>query len=185
MKNKLPNVIGLSGLAGAGKSTLACLLIAEHGYKLIKFADPLKAMLRGYYENLGLSDHAIQLRIEGSLKEVPDADLGGKTPRYAMQTLGTEWGRALIGQHLWTNAAETKLQNALACGQRVVFDDLRFENEAAVIRRNGGTVVRIERTGVALSDSAHASELGVKADVVIVNDGEPEAMLEQLCAFAT
>ena len=34
-----------------------------------------------------------EAHIEGALKEVPCELLGGKTPRYAMQTLGTEWGR--------------------------------------------------------------------------------------------
>jgi hypothetical protein len=157
---KLPRVVALTGLAGSGKSTLADYLIERHGYIRVKFAGPLKDMVRA----LGLSeDH-----IEGSLKEVPTPLLQGRTPRYAMQTLGTEWGRA-ISPDLWTGLWQRTANDVLDNGGRVVVDDCRFDNEADVVRAVGGVVIQLRgRGGIA---GSHASEAGVDADVVLRNEG--------------
>ena len=88
-----PGLLGIHGKAGSGKSTAAQVLI-DGGFKRVKFADPLKNMLRA----IGLTDQ----HIEGDLKEVPCDMLLGQTPRHAMQTLGTEWGRGCIGGEFWT-----------------------------------------------------------------------------------
>lgn len=158
-----PRIIALTGLAGSGKSTAADYLIAVHGFTRVRFAGPLKAMMRA----LGLSDR----HIEGDMKEVPHEMLCGKTPRQAMQTLGTEWGRKLIGDDFWIN---TWHQDA-GRHSRVVVDDCRFPNEAAAVRKLGGEVWRIEgRGGIA---GNHASEVGCGyAEVVIDNSGERAAL---------
>lgn len=80
----LPPVIALTGLAGSGKSTASKYLVEKHGYQLVKFAGPLKDMLRAI--GFGEDD------IEGNGKELSNSLLCDKTPRHAMQTLGTEWG---------------------------------------------------------------------------------------------
>ena len=92
-------------------------LVAKHGFVRVRFADPLKAMMR----QLGPGER----EIDGDLKEVPSAILGGQTPRYAMQHLGTEWGRNLIHPDLWVMAWK---ERAKQC-ERVVADDCRFPNE--------------------------------------------------------
>ena len=79
-----PELIGLVGAAHCGKTTVAILLSREHRYVRLRFADTIKDMLRV----LGLSDE----QLDGNLKEVPTDLLYGKTPRWAMQSLGTEWG---------------------------------------------------------------------------------------------
>ncbi|MFI3902626.1 deoxynucleotide monophosphate kinase [Ochrobactrum sp. S1502_03] len=149
-----PKVIAFTGKAGSGKSTAAKYVI-ERGYKLVKFADPLKDMLRA----IGYS----QRQIEGDLKEVPDAS--GQTPRHAMQTLGTEWGRKCMGEDFWINIWRERVTGATA-----VTDDCRFANEADAVRSVGGIVVMLKgRGGI---NSAHSSELlDFKPDIVIANDG--------------
>ena len=89
-------IIGLTGLAGSGETTVARHLMGMHGFVRHRMAEPLKSMLKA----LGLTEQ----QIDGDLKEVPCELLGGKTPRHAMQTLGTEWGRDLISQNLWVKA---------------------------------------------------------------------------------
>lgn len=131
-------IIALTGLAGSGKSTAAKHLVEVHGFTLVKFAGPLKAMLRC----LGLGDR----EIEGDLKEVPHPVLGGRTPRHAMQTLGTEWGRNLIHSNLWVNVAMASADNVLDCGGPVVIDDCRFLNEANAVKERGGFIVKLMRT---------------------------------------
>ncbi len=146
----LPPVIALTGLAGSGKSTASKYLVDKHGYQLVKFAGPLKDMLRA----IGLSE----AQIEGELKEEPCEWLHGATPRHAMQTLGTQWGRACIGPSFWIELWVRRVNQIIAEGGRVVVDDCRFPNEADEVRKLGGVVWRlVGRGGIA---GSHESEAG-------------------------
>ena len=99
-------------------------------------------------------------------KSVPHALLGGRTPREAMQSLGTDWGRQLIDPELWLRAARHRAVLALDAGERVAFDDVRFDNEAEMIRRLGGVVIHVERPGMPCIAPAHASEAGISPALV-------------------
>jgi hypothetical protein len=148
----------------------------RHGFVRVKFAGPLKTMLR----SIGLTKE----QIEGDLKEAPTPLLCGKTPRHAMQTLGTEWGRNLIGEHfwirLWSETVADVLNPIIGAGGRVVVDDCRFENEAGAARRLGGLVVRLAgRSGVI--GASHSSELmNWVADLEIANDNTITALYGNL-----
>lgn len=141
-------IIAFTGLAGAGKSTAAMHLVKHRGFERVRFAGPLKAMMAA----LGLTHE----QIEGSEKETPCALLDGKTPRWAMQTLGTEWGRNLIAQDLWINAWKAAVAR-MPSNTSIVVDDCRFPNEAEAVCSAGGICVRIERPGAGTA-SVHASE---------------------------
>jgi hypothetical protein len=161
-------LVALTGAAGSGKSTAADYLVGT-GWQRVKFAGPLKDMMRALYRGAGLHDDQIERRIEGDLKEQVDPLLGFETPRWAMQTLGTQWGRELITRNLWAGIAESRIRAHLQAGERVVVDDCRFENEAALVRALGGRVVRLTgRGGIA---GAHASEQGVEPDMACPNGG--------------
>lgn len=90
------------------------------------------------------------------------------TPRYALQTLGTEWGRQ-INEDIWLLCAEREAVNRQVDGF-VVVADCRFVNEAAFIRSRGGLVVKIVRPGCDGSDAlaagvpTHASEMARVVD---------------------
>lgn len=178
-------VIAFTGPAGCGKSTASDLLIASGmGFRRVKFAGGLKSMLRGLYVHLGLPMAEIEAKIEGDLKEKPCALLGGKTPRYAMQTLGSEWGRDLLDSDLWVKVWEGAAISELKQGGAVVTDDCRFENEAAVIRGIGGLIVGIRRPGLALDVGDHASEAGVEPDLWVTNDGDIEYLRQKVISIA-
>lgn len=164
---KLPSVIAFTGLAGSGKSTASQMLVDVFGYKRHRFAGPLKSMMAA----IGFDqDH-----IEGKFKETPNQLLDGKTPRYAMQTLGTEWGRKLIGEDVWVNLWEDAALETLLCGTPVVVDDCRFPNEAGRVRQLGGMVIKIVGRGGIAGD--HASEQGCGiVDAIIENDGDIDAL---------
>ena len=69
---------------------------------------------------------------------------------------------------------------------KAVFDDLRFPNEAALIRLYGGPVVRIVRPGheSAPQVAAHASEaFAFEADITVVNDGTVEDLNAKMAAL--
>lgn len=130
-----PKLIAFTGKIGAGKSTAAQYLYETHKYRKMPFAQTLKEML--IY--MGLS----AVEVYGSQKEVPNETiLGGKTPRHAMQTLGTEWGRNLIHPDIWVDCWKRK---ASLCKDRIVVDDARFPNEFRIIEELNGIIVNIER----------------------------------------
>lgn len=170
-------LIGFCGLAGSGKSTAAQILVEHYGFARQRFADPLKAMLRA----LGLSER----EIDGDLKEKPCARLMGKTPRDAMQSLGTEWGRALIADDLWVELWRKSVQYHLSIGGKIVVDDVRFPNEVAAIRAIGGKIIRVRRDMRSESLGAHASETqALDVDAAIFNEGLDKRVLAARLAGA-
>jgi hypothetical protein len=166
-------VIGITGRKRHGKDSVARELVL-HGFTVIRFADPLKAMLRAFYGAHDMPPIEIERRVEGDLKEVPCIYLNGKTPRHAMQTLGTEWGRDLIDTNLWTDS----LKRRAAQHDKVVVPDLRFTNECQAIADLGGKRIRVEanqRVGVT-AQSNHSSETEIDklpVEIEIDNNGTP------------
>lgn len=170
------DIIGLTGRKFHGKDTVAGILV-ERGYKQLRFADPLKNMLRAFYDTMGLPPWQVEIRIEGELKERPCSWLRGKTPRYAMQTLGTEWGRGLIHNDLWIETLKSRSQKHW----RVVVSDVRFLNEVNAIKDLGGRVFRVDAGARVPSNehSNHASETEIDnlpVDGVIDNSGSLESL---------
>jgi hypothetical protein len=148
---------GLAGLAGSGKGACADYLVQRHGFVRVKFAGPLKAMLRALLREMDVGPVTIERMIEGNLKEVPSPYFNGFSPRHAMQTLGTEWGRDLIGEDFWVDAWRSAVSERLKAGSKVVVDDCRFGNEARMIWRLGGVLLSVVRPDVE-PVSAHVSE---------------------------
>jgi len=72
-------LIAFAGPAGSGKSTASAVL-QDQGFELVKFASPLKAMMRAYYRSCGAEADFIERKIEGDLKQAPCPMLGFKTP---------------------------------------------------------------------------------------------------------
>lgn len=181
-------LVGVTGPAGAGKSAVAKYLQEVQGFRRERFAGPLKDMLRA----VGLSD----AQVDGDDKETPTPLLCGKTPRWAMQTLGTEWGRRCVHPDLWVALWRRRLRQKCAGVEhpRIVVDDLRFKNEARAIHEMGGVVIRVTRERAKpfrllsamwarLLRKSHVSEAGlpdVYVDRTIVNDSTLEALKESV-----
>lgn len=156
-------LIGLTGLAGCGKTT-ARQFLQENGWQHVKMAGVLKDMCRVFFDAAGLdSDRCI----EGDLKETCLDELMGVSPRHVMQTIGTEWGRGCVHESIWVVLAEKRAADLMGMGHDVIFDDIRFDNEADMIHSLGGKVVAISGRG-GISGS-HESENGVHPDFTIEN----------------
>lgn len=172
-----PLLIGLTGRARSGKTTAAEYLGGTFMLEHYAFADPLRHGLMAIF-NLDASD------FEGERKEQPLAWLP-HSPRQLMQSMGTEWARDTIHPDVWVMLAEQNLDYITAALGAVigfVVSDIRFENEADLIRRRGGTVIHINRRN-AEPVNAHVSETGVKAndnDLYVRNDGTVEEFLRSL-----
>lgn len=163
-------ILGLTGLAGCGKDTAAAHFVARHGYERRAFADPMRDALYRLNPIVRLHGHDRRLAQlvdlagwDAAKRQVPEV-------RALLQRFGTEVGRAMWGEDFWVERA-----TAGACpGDRLVFTDVRFDNEAAAIRALGGRVIRIDRPGAGLegTTATHASEQGVEADFTILNSGD-------------
>ena len=126
-------------------------------------------------------------QVDGVLKETPSHLLCGATPRRAMQTLGTEWGRNMIGPDVWVRLTMHRVDELLASGVNVIIDDVRFDNEAEAIRERDGQLITLSRGPTpatagrlrtlrqrlrARVNGTHASEIGLTVRTVKVhNDG--------------
>lgn len=179
-------VVAFTGKRFSGKSTASEVLLQE-GFVDVKFADPLKNMLRAFYKTCGVSDEDIERRLEGDLKEVPCEWLKGKTPRYAMQTLGTEW-RNMIDTNLWSDILVRRIKSG-DVGDKIVVSDYRFPHEGEALREVSAKICRISRKSAddnADSAAKHASETlldGLSVDGVIYNNDTKEALYARVKEF--
>lgn len=189
-------VIGLTGLAGAGKDTVADLLRTHCGARTLAFADALRTEIADAFclEELFLTrratkelplpalalnnctDRAFVDRMvvhhmqTGKPINNPNAP---RSPRQIMQWWGTEYRRAQNDAY-WVSHAHQHMQwlSKSQHADLVVLSDVRFVNEANLVRRWGGQIWQIKRPGLGLAHGAHASEVTgdhYAPDAVIVN----------------
>jgi hypothetical protein len=185
------NLIGIyASKPQSGKTTVAEELVRQHGFVRVGFADTLKRMAAVMLRDLGLDEVEItQALSEG--KEQPLDELHGKTPRQMLQSLGTDWGRSMIGRSIWVRCWSERTHRLLEEGGRVVVDDVRFPQEVEAIRAQGGKVIRVIRPAGASEHSLdHASEGGLDEqdfDALYINNGPltgiPRAVSEMLSAW--
>lgn len=176
----MTHLIGITGRAGVGKDTAADHLVHAHGFARYSLADPIRHGLVAMLHGIGLTPAHFSVR---ECKEQP-LSLLGKSPRQLAQTLGTEWGRQLVHPDLWLLLAEQVIADVTDNGGRgIVIPDVRFDNEADLIRRHHGTLIHIQRDS-ATAVAAHSSEAGVSDHLIhlrILNqEGAPEIMHQHL-----
>lgn len=165
-------LIGLTGRARSGKDTAGKYLAPKLSARLYAFAHPIKEAAKFAF---GLTDE----HVHGHLKETPLELYGGKTPRYILQTFGTDFARRMIVDDVWIKRAERELS---LYPTNYIITDVRFDNEAEWVRAQGGTVIQIQREN-AQAVEAHASEKGVSPgliDHVIDNSGTLQSLYDQL-----
>lgn len=105
------------------------------------------------------------------------------TPRHAMQTIGTEWGRA-INEHLWVRMTHNRVVKLAAMDPRpalLFIDGTRFKNEVETIEALGGYSIGIRRPGVRYTGS-HSSETEIEPRFWIDNDVPVDSTAVRLLA---
>jgi hypothetical protein len=184
-----PALIGIvAGRMGSGKSEVANRLIRTHGYSRVSLAWPIKDTIIDLLVKTGFTLDEAEDMVLGSKKETPIALLGDKSSRQLMQSLGTDWGRNMVDERIWERMAEEVVKDYLSVGEPVVIDDIRFHNEAAMILRNGGFLIYVDRLPdedwYLLPDSAkhHESEgqlTWLDCNYVIENDGTLKELIQK------
>jgi len=169
-------VIGLTGYAQSGKDTVASILVERYGYRRIAFADKIRDFLYGINPMVACSptgylQDLVNLVGWDSAKQEPQV-------RRLLQDLGIS-ARELLDENIWITSALGKVNS----GDRIVITDVRFENEAMMIKHLGGQLWRVKRVGVGpVNEHVSESELdGYKVDQIFVNNGT----LEELQALVT
>ncbi|MCK9609186.1 MAG: hypothetical protein M0R33_22350 [Methylomonas sp.] len=188
----MAELIGIVAGKQAGKTTIAAYLHEKYGYTTTSIAEPLKLALKDIF---GFTDE----QLYDSKKEVAD-EFWQITPRYALQFIGTELFRdglskyaPHIGADIWAMSAERRIQQYLQNKDKVVVDDIRFPNEAEVIRKLGGILIRVTRPDVEsaadshlrsrrafgehISEQLHAQ---IHADYEIVNDKSLQHLFSEI-----
>lgn len=209
-------LLGFCGIAGSGKDTGANFLVQHENFVKVALADPLKRICRDTFaftddQLWGPSDcrnapDERYLRIPGGDKRY-DPMIGRTsitvaeylTPRFALQQLGTEWGRNCYA-NVWVDYAIRTAKKILGPPNEhgnpygynaktgvsdesglcvrfsgVAISDVRFQNEIDAIRRAGGKLIRLLR-GAGLSGAAgeHRSE----AEIREIPDSEFDVVID-------
>lgn len=166
-------VVAFTGRKHHGKdqAALALMKLHEGEFKLINFADPVKAV-SGMVFGLTHDEMTVPELKEKRLDRWPH-----ESPRSIMQKVGTDAFRT-VWPDVWVKHWEMKANKE----ERVVVSDLRFLNEFYMIKHYWGTVVRIVRSGMDDSDH-HRSETELSSfseDILIENDGSLEDLYEKV-----
>jgi hypothetical protein len=180
------HIIGLTGTMGSGKDATA-IILADYGYKRLAFADTLRfecGIVLEYRQLPEDAPPAPELVVDAVLNAEP-AEVYAKptTPRMRalLQWWGTEYRRAQDPNY-WIKQMRAKLQAT----PRAAVTDVRFPNEAALVREFGGEVWRVERPGLTADGIAgHASEQVhlIEADRVIDNSGTLDDLRRMAAAW--
>lgn len=202
-------IIGIKGLKDSGKTTVAKYLTRQYGFVEKYFSHPLKqiiCILTGWdfdYVNGATPEYKAARETE----KHSDYDL---TCRELLQQVGTDLFRNEFNQDVWVKIMRRHLTRGDAAAENVLFSDLRFPNECALVQELDGIIIRLvrgtpvkqltwyQRDMKALSPRAfhlmwpeltvvdsHESEeiFDTKDEIIVYNNGTLEELYQQIDAI--
>ena len=183
-------LIGLVGLIGSGKDTVAERLVTHHGYKRDSFAKSLKDAVSSMFN---WDREMLEGNTESSRhwREQPDkfwSEKMGKeiTPRWVLQYFGTEVMRGQMYDAIWVDSVIGRYK-----GENTVISDTRFQNEIKTIKAHGGIIVLVKREEIPTREEmqkrgTHQSEwdwIGANFDYIIDNTTSLEGLNANIDQF--
>tara|TARA_B100000965_G_scaffold14609_1_gene10957 strand:- start:2417 stop:3007 length:591 start_codon:yes stop_codon:yes gene_type:complete len=191
-------IIGICGLIGSGKGTVADILVENHNFEKLSFADKLKdgvASVFGWDRDM-LEGDTDRSRIWREKTDVFWSNETGRevTPRLVLQLFGTDCMRNGFFDGIWVSLVKQKILEDP--DKNWVIPDVRFPNEVKMIQSVQGQVWQVRRgelpgwfmdkrdNGVEPID-VHASEWAwidkdESFEQIIQNDGSLEDLLKKL-----
>lgn len=197
-------IVGICGLIGSGKDTIADYLVNLHQFRRESFARSLKDAVAAVF---GWDRDMLEGRTKQSREWREQVDfwwsnrLGMKiTPRWVLQNWGTEVCRQGFHDDIWIASLENKLRHS---EDNVVISDCRFPNEINAIKNNNGIIMWVQRGSlpdwydIALDSNKgnlkafkymedigiHPSEwkwIGTEFDIVIDNNSSLNSLYDQI-----
>ncbi len=179
------NLIGITGYKRSGKDTAGEYFI-ELGYIKYAFAGPLK---KACQEIFMFTDE----QTEGNDKEKLD-NRWNISARKVFQRFGTEIFRENLAdfypemenikENFWAYRFKIWYENQLKINKdiKIVVTDVRFDNEANIIKELGGIIIKVERKNKKNLDQ-HKSETSIekiKCDYLVKNDSNIENYYKKL-----
>lgn len=167
------HLVGVIGEARHGKDTLGAYLVQEEGFVARGFATALKGdAWTSFYHTLWQMWAADRTSTAGKEATSLQAYIDAKPPlvRTFLQDLGV-YRRVRDGEDYWVQRLAAWREEVHPA--RLVITDVRFANEAAWVRQQGGELWRVVRPGVSI-ESTHVSETeqrGIPVDRTFLNDG--------------
>jgi hypothetical protein len=189
-----PRIIGLNGVARAGKDTVAGILHDLYGYEVFSYSETLNDALINlnpiveipweqdvpglvvtgaypgapiFYRYAPLIEH-VGYEVA---KEIPEV-------RRLLQAMGTEVGRNMFGENIWVDALMKKIEGK----PKVAITNVRFPNEAEAVWSRGGEVWEVIRPGFepALGHTSDTALDAIVKDAYIYNDGDVRALADKV-----
>ena len=188
-------IIGICGLIGSGKGSVADILIENHNFERLSFADKLKdgvASVFGWDRDMLEGDTDRSRIWREKTDEYWTKETGmNVTPRLVLQLFGTDCMRNGFFDGIWVSLVKQKLLDNPDTDW--VLPDVRFPNEMNMVKDVGGEVWQVRRgtmpdwfyqrrdNGGEIKD-VHPSEWEwIKPDTnynqIIQNDGTLEELL--------
>jgi len=200
----MTKIIGICGLIGSGKGTVADILVLDHDFKKISFADKVKdgaSAIFGWDRALLEGDTDRSRIWREKEDEFWTKETGSSvTPRLVLQLLGTDCMRYGFYDGIWVSLVKKHMVDNPH--YNYVIPDVRFPNEMNMIRELGGEVWQVRRgeqpewftsaildntTGSNLmeNENVHVSEWkwidsNDKFDQIIYNDSTLEELENQV-----
>lgn len=180
-------IIGITGYMRSGKDAAAEVLSHKYGYIRYGFGDTLRTELKQRLPMLleelcelanedAKPPEGVQWTVDQLLRYKPTPAV-----RRLMQEYGTDVRRRDNPNH-WVDAWKAGVRDLGMHDPFVVAPDVRFHNEAAVIREMGGVIWRIARPGVGASrHQSEQEQIDIQVDATIFNDGTLEELEAQVC----
>ena len=191
-------IIGICGLIGSGKGTVADILVENHNFEKLSFADKLKdgvASVFGWDRDMLEGDTDRSRIWREKEDEFWTNEVGTPvTPRLVLQLFGTDCMRNGFFDGIWVSLVKQKiLENP---DKNWVIPDVRFPNEVKMIQSVQGQVWQVRRgelpswflekrdNSIEPKD-VHSSEWAwidkdSAFEQIIQNDGSLEELLEKI-----
>lgn len=186
--------VGICGFIGSGKDVIGDILCEEKGYIRMSFATVVKEITSTMFGwplhmLLGTTQESREWRekIDVEWSKILGYPI---TPRMALQKVGTDACRNVIGENIFVGKVLKTIQDKYP-DKNIVITDCRFENEINIIKQHGFKIIHVKRPetmkywfddykkGIHVSeiDNLHPSEYKwIKSDFdfEINNDGTKE-----------
>ena len=140
-------IIGICGLIGSGKGTVADILVDYHNFQKISFADKLKdgvAQVFGWDRAMLEGDTDRSRLWREKVDEYWTKETGREiTPRLVLQEFGTDCMRMGFYDGIWVSLVKKHMLDNPHVNY--VIPDVRFPNEMKMIRELDGKVWQVRR----------------------------------------